>query len=401
MTVQPGEQYAAVTIAGADYSADTLAQVEIKHGHEAFGWASAGMSTAQFTIRQYAGDAADTTIRVGAAVTITTGGTRRHTGHITDVEWQWEKTAEGWLLLAQIQTVGNLAALGSRLPTATSWPEQSTRARAQTIMAQCWNRPGESFTVQTGNFAPILNPIDERDPTTPALAELETITSAGEAFLFDLPTGAVIWQELSHRKVGDPLPLPADAVEYAPGFEQHLDIVNRMTLAYGPLGGADRPTVTSEHPRSQTDYGIWAESAATDYLNYPDAVVKADRIIRRQARPAALLPACHVLLNRLDPATFTAVHALTVGSRVQLPRLPDPYPITGPGQSSGVWIVEGWTENVGSRQFPDDEWKLTLHLSPPSWSLTGDTWADVEPSGDTWADAQATGLTWTEALTGT
>lgn len=419
MIVRQGQQYGRVTTqAGGDISADVLAQLTVKHGHELLQWGSAAISTAQFTVYMPQGAPYTALGGVGDTVTVDTGigpqtvqayseqwsavfgkglvgevlWDRRFTGHITDINYKWEKTAYGWYLTAQVQCVGHIARLGSRLLPYTAWGQEPARNRASNFLAEAWNGPGETFTVQTGDYNPTLKAEEQPDRAGSALAALEAMTAPAEATLFDRPDAGVVWQELAHRKATPIIDLTAagDAVVFAPDYTQRLDFVNAMTIDYG----TDQ-TVTSSDPNSQARWGMWAERNNYPYANGTDAQIKADRIVRRQAMPAVAMPGVTVLLNRLDPDTFTAVRALQCGDKVRLPGLPDPYPADATvGQNAGVWVVEGWTETAGSKTDPDAEWRLTMHLSPPIYSLVGLTWAAYALTGNRWQDVPAT--TWDE-----
>lgn len=395
MIVYPGDQIASIHTGAwdIDISQDVLSDVAIRHGGQEFNVSTAQMSSAQFTVR-VPRDWTNYWVlgQVGNGVRINTVGHRRFTGHITDIDYSWEETSEGWMLMHRVQCVGTIARLGSRLMWNTYWPQETTETRVRNILSSAWS--DHPWAVRSGDYNPVKLGVAERDTSRPALGELEDLLFEGEAVLFDRPDGAVIWQQLAARNAMlDIVELPSDAILFAPDFSQQLDLVNSVRMDYGT--GDPRPYVEAFQNESRFYQGEWYESYATDYVDQVGAQVKADRIVRRQGWPPVLLPSIEVLLNRLDLATFNEVALLQVGNKVRLPRMPDPYPIgVGPGQSSGVWIVEGWTEYVGSRYNPDDEWRLTLHLSPPIWSMVGKTWDEQEVTGELWQDFPYT--TWDE-----
>ena len=394
MIVLPGEQIAWVRAGSwdADVSWQTLSDVEITHGRESFtDYAQAGMSTARFTLAV----PRDTVNYwflgpVGSTIRIDTVAGRRFTGHITDLDYEWVEKPEGWFLMYRTQCVGTMSRLGSTLLTATSWPEQTTSARVSAIFAGS----ADANRIEPGDFNPVKLAVTERDPGKSALKELEELLFEGEAVMYSDTDGTNVWQQYAWRNTRLTIvDLPPDAVQFAPSYAQKLDCVNTVTLEYG---AADpRGTVVSYHHDSRFYLGVWWERYATEYRDAPDAQKKADRTTRRQGYPPTLLPGVSVLLNRLDAATFAKVCGLRVGHKVRLPRLPDPYPSPyGPGQSNGVWIVEGWTEYIGSKYDPDNTWRLVLHLSPPIWSMVGKTWAEFVPTGERWMDFPST--TWDE-----
>ncbi len=425
MRVQQGQQYAKVTAGSGEWTSDlsreVLSDVTIKHGRELYEWGKAAMSTAQFTVAIPRGDLDYWYLgHVGGLISVYTGigpdpetpfdadwaeqfaglaadqpiWNVRFTGHITDILYEWEEhPVNGWMLMHRVQCVGLMSRLGSRLVAGTFWAEEKCRARASYILNAAWNWTGETWRLEPGDYNPTFLQVVDRDESRPALLDLEDLSGPGEAILFDRPNGEVTWQELTFRKTTPTVDLPADGIVFAPGFAETLDLVNTLTLEYGIAD--PRATVEALHNESRFFLGIWAERYSTEYRYQYDAQLKADRVVRRQGWPPVLMPAVDVLLNRLDYDTWTAVRTLRVGHRVRLPAMPDPYPIDSPGQASGVWIVEGWTEHVGSRDNPDDEWKLTLHLSPPIWSLVGQTWDEL-PDTKTWDEYVASGETWDE-----
>ena len=394
----PGQQIATVK-AGAwdvDVSGDVLSDVVITHGRESFSTYTAAMSTARFTLRVPRGFVNYWALgQVGNTIRIETVAGRRFTGHITDLDYSWEETTEGWMLMHRVQCVGTISRLGSRLLTNSGWPWQTTTDRVRAILGAAWAWGTEAWRIEGGDYNPTKLAIAERDISKPALAELEDLIFEGEAVLYDDVDGAVAWQQLSYRNsrlaiVG----LPPEAIAFAPDFAQRLDVVNTVTMEYGDAD--PRPVTQAQHDESRIYLGVWWERYSTDYALQVHAQVKADRIARRQGWPVTIMPSVDILLNRLTPAQLTAVAGLRVGHKVRLPRLPDPYPSDPdlPGQTSGVWIVEGWQEYVGSRFDPDDEWRLTLHLSPPIWSMVGKTWAEMAVTGERWMDFPST--TWDE-----
>lgn len=392
----PGQQIATVK-AGAwdiDLSGDVLSDVVITHGRESFETYTAGMSTARFTLRVPRGYVNYWALGgVGNSIRINTVAGRRFTGHITDLDYSWEETTEGWMLMHRVQCVGTVSRLGSRLVPFAGFAQETTTARVQAILTSAWNWGSEAWRVEAGNYNPTKLAVAERDPGKSALQELEDLTFEGEAVLYDDVDGTVVWQQLAYRNSRLTIvDLPDTGVVFAPDFAQRLDLVNTVTMEYGV--GDPRPITEAFHNESRFYQGVWWERYTTDYATQVDAQVKADRIARRQGWPATVMPSIDIVLNRLDSATLAKVTGLRVGHKVRLPRLPDPYPTHGdlPGQSSGVWIVEGWQEYVGSKYDPDDEWRLTLHLSPPIWSMVGKTWDEMAVTGERWMDFPST--TW-------
>jgi hypothetical protein len=59
-------------------------------------------------------------------------------------------------------------------------------------------------------------------------------------------------------------------------------------------------------------------------------------------------------------------------------------------------MVEGWTEEVGSKWSPTSEWTLRLVLSPPIWSVVAATWDQLLAAypTKTWAQWKTSGETW-------
>lgn len=417
MMIREGEQIARV-LAGpqaVDICADVMADVTIQHGRTDFGFGAAGISVAKFTVPVARDRLAHWQLgHVGNPIVIDSGpGTlspwsvdhsedhgpvttrtweRRFTGYISDIDYEWEQRADTWYLMHRVTCVGQTARLGSRLAAGTVWAAETTRARATSILAA----GGLPYQLQSGQFTPGLIAAD-RDPSRPLLAELEELSPPAEAVLFDRPDGVLVWQELEYRRTTPIVELPCEVVRFAPGFTEQLDLVNDYTIDWGSdtLGG----TVNAADNNSQASRGVWAERGAYPYAAAPDATLKASRVVRRQAVPTVRMPGVQILLNRIDsPQMWSAVRGLLAGWRVRLPQLPDPYPAnnTSAPQNRGVWVVEGWTERVGSRWKPDNEWTLDLVLSPPIWSMAAMTWNELNAAypGKTWNQWAAGGQTW-------
>lgn len=428
MMIQPGEQICRIFAgpgAGTDLCDHTLADVDISHGRTDFGFGQAGTSTVKFTVAVRRGDLAYWPLgHVGNTIRVDTGPgqnspwtvdytnqfgpytarswERRFTGHITDIDYDWEQRSDGsWWLNHKVTCVGNTARLGSRLAAGDGRSSEAVRTRAQYLLGQGWGNTagGETWTVQQGDYNPTLleEPADEWDQGTPILQELEGLSSPGEALLYDTPDGQIVWQELAYRRTTPIVELDCAEVRFAPGFTERLDLINDFTIDYGP--DAARAAVSATDNLSKTAQGVWAERASYPYQDQASAQTKATRVTRRQAWPSVVMPKVTVLLNQIDtPARWAQVRGLRVGSRVRLPRLPDPYPGDGVGlpQNGGVWIVEGWTEHVGSKWEPTAEWTLDLVLSPPIWSVVAMTWDQMKTTypTKTWDQWKTSGETW-------
>lgn len=382
MIVQPGQCYARVAYPWdantlLDLSGDVLADVTINHGRGQFESGRAAMSSATFTFREYRDRPAYIRLSgVGGTVVIDTGPARdrrRFTGTISDVAWDWQEDDQGRYLAHRATCVGAMARMGSTLGPWAAFGQETARARATGILTQT----GMPYRVQQGDYNPQLL-LAERDMTRGLLAELEDLTWPAEAILWDDTNGAAVWQEMGHRRTTPIIDLPCDAVLWAPGYGSANDLVNGTYLEWGvaPDGGV-RPVVQANDADAQFWLGQWVERWSTPYADQSSAQLKADRIVRRQARPAVLMPSVTVLLNKLSPAVWAAVMALRVGDRVRLPQLPEPMPWGGPTSIGAVMVVEGWTEHAGSRWNPDRDWTLDLHLSPPIWSMVSRRWDET------------------------
>lgn len=403
-----GQQYARVR-AGAwnlDLSENVLADLTISHGRQDYTFGAAALSTSTFTVAVPRGQGHYWPVgEVGNPVTVDTGigpdpdqpfndawadffhgvasapnpiWHTRHTGHITNIDYDWTVDGGQWWMHYKITTVGRMAQLGSRLLTGTTWPAETARTRAANILTATWG----AHYVQGGDYNPNLTGA-ERDLTRPALQELEDLSGPAEAILWDDCNGNVVWQELAHRKTTQTVDLPACAVQFAPGFSTAIDLVNDLYLEYG----TDNPKATVHAWNDDSRYflGFWSERYDTPYADQTSAQIKADRVVRRQAFPTIRMPQVTVLLNELLPAQWLAVRSLRVGDKVRLPMLPDPFPMNNVGQAP-VMVVEGWTEHVGTRATTGGQtkdWTLTLSLSPPLWSIISRTWNEM---GGVWND---------------
>ena len=390
MIVTPGQCHVTITagVWDMDVTGDTLADLTITHGRTTFEKGRAAVSGSQFTIRAYEGAGTYWPLGgIGNDIVVTTGaGHTRHTGRISDLSWVWDEDGHGRYLAHRVTTTANMSRLGSLTPPVWPvWGKETVRARAEWVLANTWTET--PWATQTGDFNPVMRQVD-RDNNIDALAVLEGLMWEGETLLWDDVHGRVVWQEIGHRRTTPTINLPPCAVKWAPQYAARNDLVNAVELEYGPDVDGLRPTVTAGDNGAAFYWGLWAERYATDYHDQSSAQAKATRIVRRQARPQTLLPTVTVLPNLLEPAQWAAVAALRVGDRVRLPQLPEPVP-DGVIAAPAVWVVEGWTERVGSRWRPDAEWTLDLHLSPPIWSMVSRRWDEVPGA---WQDQGTT--TW-------
>jgi len=208
-----------------------------------------------------------------------------------------------------------------------------------------------------------------------ALTMLTELASIGGAAVYDDPAGTIVVQSLEARPVGSALTIPPALVAWAPPWEQHVDVVNRVTVPYvtGGVAGA----VTVEDPASIDRYGLAATDLGGDgFASNADAGRRARTVLVRRAWS-------RWATDQLE--LVGTAETLEVGALVNLSLLPASAP-----NGSATAILESVTLRVAGAAAA-----MALTLSDPVDSGAALPWNQV-PAGFTWAEAQGR---WVDALT--
>lgn len=328
-------------------------------------------------------------VNISDDITWTLAGSKtRFTGIISDLSPSQNRVTDERFL--EITAIGILTDLALEPVTASTWPEETSEARAGRIL----DAAGITSYTVTG----ALTVLAETGTTKSALDWLSQLAADTGAAVVDLPNGAVLFQDLEARRqryvpgptLKDPVTIPANVIEWEPSLQQHRGgIVNRITVTY------DDPatSVTLNDTGSQAIHKLRPATISTRLANSTDANTRATTILTRLAMPRYALGAVTVRVHELDAPTRADVLDLVCGDRVIVSGLPAGYPLT-----NWLGVVEGWSETLTwheGRQ--EEEHLLTLALSDPRASFAGVNWDEITP-GFAWADAP-TGRMWADVVT--
>lgn len=274
----------------------------------------------------------------------------RFVGTVTDAELDVDRLT--------LTAIGPLAAASRVQLDPSTWPLEAWSARCARVFATA----GVPARVEADpTFDPLLEaPIVQGSDPLLLGSYLPSLAAAVGAAICDGPDGVVVCQALgarASRTTAALLELDPAKVAYAPAWHQTLEVVNDVTVQYGPdnavLG------VRATDPSSAGEYGHRATAIEQTRLHAAaDADSRGRVALSRGAYPRWGMPAAPLL----EPVW------LDVGDRVTVTELP-------PASPSASWsaLLEGWTDRISG---PD--WTIDLTLSDPILSGLALTWADVD-----------------------
>ena len=280
-------------------------------------------------------------------------------GTITDAELEhdrWDQPSSLSLI-----AVGALAELGGRTTELQPWPDAPWFYQVNWVLDLAGIPEARRVII-----APVPDywchrrsdldaPLEPED----SLGALDGYAAAVGAAVYDLPDGRIVVQALGSRFQMPVIePDPAD-VEFAPGWRQALEVVNRVAAEWGTANAA-HGRITLEDAGSRFRYGLRDVGVITDLLaTEADARRRVLEFLERNAFPRWTLPGV-TLLNR---------YPLQVGARLVLQNLPSSAPL--PSWSP---VVEGWEDVI-----TPDGWTQVVTLSDPVLSGVALAWAGLPP----------------------
>ena len=231
------------------------------------------------------------------------------------------------------------------------------------MSAAFWPRPGSpprEYLIDTPE--PLFQVAARAAGETTVNAQLDDLSQSGGASIVDLPDGRIFVQALESRQAqaGDPSPLELDpaSVVYAPAWVQVLDVVNQVSVAYGPE--EDSHTTGARNTDSVDRFGERSTDIGGTLAFEFDADRRAAQTVNRRGYPRWVLPGVDVV-GLVTP---------TIGYTVRLTELPAPTPIGVEWQQ----MVEGWTDTLEG-----EAWTTSLALSDPVASGVSLPWFQLPP----------------------
>lgn len=382
-----------VAIAGADVPLeDVYASVTLRHGR---GSVDDGPLTSTATLSLVGVERTlSASFRVADALEIYLAGDEpRFVGRVTDAAF-----SDGAL---SIIAVSSLSWLARRPVGLEDYPEELWSARVRRVLTEAgaltswaeaegtwadavgsWLEAERKYVLEVGDLDPLLaaRPADETDLG----AYLGELVESHPAAIAQLPSGAILVQELTARKGRATVDLDPNLVAANPEWAQVDEVTNSIAVEWADGDTFGVPVAVD--PLSVDRFEERAVTISTELAVLEDAEDRADREVARRAWPRWEVARAELL--ELDAA-------LEIGDPVSLAQLED-----GAPASTYVGIIEGWEDHVevgpdtdgdGER---DLEWRILLNLSHPRYSGIGLAW-EAMPADETWGDAPIE-ATWLE-----
>lgn len=385
----------AITIAGVFLNLDDVEyQVNVQHGRNDV-TSQPEASSASITIRGAQGIAA----QMSDPVIIQAYGFDRFTGEISDLTITHLSTTPP-TAVTTVTAMGNLAKLGLRETTDTTYPHETVRDRAEKILTD-----GGLPFVNGGDDVLELHSLNSGETEIqPVLQALEQLAEWSGATYFDTPEGLIAFESYGSRGLTafaatwlsltepwsdysqswDSFPttiatyeFPSSGVIWSPTWTQTLEaLINDVTVTYGSTGSSEEQ---ADDTASIALYGRRAYRLDTRLRNSSDASSRAGSILTAQANPLWNMGQISVYVDLLGSTDRDRVLALINGATVTVPNLPEPAPY-----SSFQGIVEGWGETYTPGQHI-----ITFSISDPRYSYQTVTWAGID-NALIWGDVNPT-----------
>lgn len=372
---------ATVTIAGVDFTGETLGGLAIHYGRPSI-WEQARSSYATISIlnlndTDYAFQINDDVvieIEDSSAADVTV-----FTGKITDISNEVAASGTGATVAIQTLTaVGPFAQMARTIVGTVNYPKEYDDERIDRILTEA----GVSVDVVD---TPGVYELQER-PANPQDAYTLATYYAGMCFgyMYETKTGSVGYANESRRTID----VEANGyLDIAEGYinwrginsrKSISDIVNKIILFY--KNGQD---VTSDDAASIANYGLIEARIDTELEQSDQAQNIADRYVSLRSVPETNFSSFSI---NLDNPNITAVDLdalinIEMGTAVQISDLPNAIsPINYTG------FVEGWDLVINQYQA-----LLTLTTSDSTYSVVPIRWQDVDPLTE-WLDLDPTAV---------
>jgi len=378
------------TLAGAVDITCLLDRAEIRHGRSS----SSGQPEASTITMDISVDtdlaAMPAGLEVGSGirvfVTVPAGESQRFWGRVTDINYGWDDVGEDTpnALVAQVSAAGPLADLGRRVVGDTPWPQELDGARVTRILTAAGINP-DPVVNDPGTVQILARDIDAQA----ALDLANTVADDSMGVVWETRDGQVLYADASHRRgIGVTLTLDACDLLVSPTWSRNTDgLVNLASVGYGvPPEGEEQPRYVASSAASQTRYGRYEYTRATQLADLTAATTLANILVARNATPVWVFSDLPVAVADLDPAETWSLLTLDMHSLLIVTGLPR----AGNAPSSAYLWVEGWTEQLEAGIH-----ELDLVISDYCRTAPPPRWDDL-PAAWTW-DTVSTSVTWDAA----
>lgn len=371
----PWNPNATVTIAGVDFTGNTLNGLAIHYGRPTI-WEQARSSYATIDILNTTNANNDFEINDSVVVTVQdSDGTTVtvFTGVITEVRGQIAASGTNATVAVEtITAVGPFAQMSRTTVGKTAYPKEYDDDRITRILTEAGVTVDVVDTPGVYELtARAANPIDAYTLAT---------YYAGMCFgyMYETKTGAVGYANESRRTVdistSGYLDIDEGYINWR-GINSRksiADILNRIILFY-----KDNEQVTAEDSASITSYGLYEATVSTELHNFDEAQNIADRYVSLRSIPEYNFSSFNINLDNpnLLAADLDALINIEMGTAIQIDNLPNAIShITYQG------FVEGWDLVINEMQA-----NLTITSSDNTYSVVPIRWQDVDPT-TIWTD---------------
>lgn len=397
---------ATVTIAGVDYTGDTLGNLRVRRGREDINTEpQAGYCLVQLIDDTGAGFPVEVTDTVVVTIENSTGTIDLFTGTISDWSSSLYQVRTGARAVWEIIASGPLALANRRQVLASGAASQNDGDLVLEVLdaalRQTWDDyRGSTWTAAVGTWETVDPGYDSTLVETPgeytlaalpaadagynANGLLSQIASSVGGYVFETGSGNVGYLSAYGRSVLASAgytsiangAIRADSLLVS---QSAADLVNRIEVTY------DGGSVELEDVTSIGRYGLRTSVLQTVLANLSAAEDVAEDLLFDLATPRSRLPQVQFELHTLEDADVDTLLGIDLNSPVDLGTLP-----TTLGGGARLGFIEGLQYDLGSARR-----RLTVYVSDAQLSLRSERWEDVNVTYD-WTDVSAT-LEWADA----
>lgn len=366
----PWNPNATVTIAGVDFTGNTLNGLAIHYGRPTI-WEQARSSYATIDILNTTNANNDFEINDSVVVTVQdSDGTTVtvFTGVITEVRGQIAASGTNATVAVEtITAVGPFAQMSRTTVGKTAYPKEYDDDRITRILTEAGVTVDVVDTPGVYELtARAANPVDAYTLAT---------YYAGMCFgyMYETKTGAVGYANESRRTVdvstSGYLDIDEGYINWR-GINSRksiADILNRIILFY-----KDNEQVTAEDSASITSYGLYEATVSTELHNLDEAQNIADRYVSLRSIPEYNFSSFNINLDNpnLLAADLDALINIEMGTAIQIDNLPNAI-----SHIAYQGFVEGWDLVINEMQA-----NLTITSSDSAYSVVPIRWQDVDPT---------------------